>query len=107
MPSSFLVVLTTLPDRSHARRLSQLVLKKRLAACVQQVGPIESAYWWKKKIERAKEYLLILKTRNVLFPRLKQVLEKNHPYSAPEIVALPFTKANSTYLRWLKAETQI
>ncbi|MBI2166786.1 MAG: divalent-cation tolerance protein CutA [Candidatus Omnitrophica bacterium] len=102
-----MIVLTTLPDRLHARRLSELVLKKRLAACIQQVGPIESVYRWKKKIERAKEYLLILKTRNALFPRLKQVLEKNHPYSVPEIVALPCARANSAYLQWLKAETQI
>ena len=107
MPSSFLIVLTTLPDRLHARRLSELVLKKRLAACIQQVGPIESVYRWKKKVERAKEYLLILKTRTALFPRLKKILEKNHPYSVPEIVALPFAKANSAYLRWLQAETQI
>lgn len=107
MPSSCLIVLTTLPDRSHARRLSQFILKKRLAACIQQVGPVESVYRWKKKIERAKEYLLILKTRNALFPRLKRALEKNHPYAVPEIVALPFAKANASYLRWLKAETQI
>ncbi len=102
MPSPYLVVLTTLSKRSEARRLSRLLLRERLAACVNVLGPAESSFWWKGKIDHAKEYLLLIKTRASSFTRLRRFLEKNHPYDVPEIVALPIEKGNRSYLDWIK-----
>lgn len=96
-----MVVLTTLPTLSKARQISTLILKKRLAACVNLMGPVESSFWWKGKVDHAKEYLLLIKTRASHFGRLRRFLEKNHPYSVPEIVALPIQRGNASYLNWL------
>lgn len=106
MPSSCVIVLTTLPTRSKARQISTLVLQKKLAACVNLLGPAESSFWWEGKVGHAKEYLLLIKTRGSHFERLRQFLEKNHPYSVPEIVALPIEKGNTPYLSWLKTSTR-
>ena len=106
MPSAYLVVLTALPTLSKARQISTLILKRNLAACVNLVGLAESSFWWRGKIDHAKEYLLLIKTRASRFERLRQLLEKNHPYSVPEIVALPIVKGNAPYLKWLKTNVR-
>lgn len=102
MPSSCLVVITTLPTRAKARQVSQLLLKKKLAACINLIGPAESSFWWRGKIDKAREYLLFIKTRRSHFNRLRQFLERHHPYSVPEIAALPIIKGNTPYLNWIK-----
>jgi len=102
MKDSCLVVLTTLPSRTHARKISRLILARKLAACVNLIGPVESSFWWKGKIDRAKEFLLLIKTRADRFTLLRRFLEKNHPYSVPEIVALPIKRGNPPYLNWIR-----
>ena len=106
MPSSCLIVLTTLPTLSKGRQISAQLLKKKLAACVNLLGPAESSFWWEGKIDHAKEYLLLIKTRASHFDRLRRFLEKIHPYSTPEIVALSLEKGNASYLNWLKASVR-
>ena len=107
MPRPYQIVLTTLPNRSQARKLSQRILKARLAACTNLLGPAESFFWWKGKIDRAKEFLLLIKTRASHFDRLRRFIEKNHPYSVPEIAALPIEKGNASYLNWIKSELNL
>lgn len=107
MPNSFLVVLTTLPSRPQARKLSRKILKARLAACINILGPAESYFWWRGKIDRAKEFLLLIKTRVPHFDRLRRFIEKNHPYAVPEIVALPLQKGSAAYLDWIKNELNL
>ena len=102
MATRFIVVLTTLPTRAKARRMATLVLKEKMAACVNLVGPAESFFWWQGKVDQAKEYLLLIKTRTSHFVRIQKFLEKHHPYSVPEIVALPIQKGNTSYLSWLE-----
>lgn len=106
MPTSCLVVLTTLPSRAKARQLTKLLLQNHLAACVNVLGPVESYFWWKGKIDCAKEHLLFIKTRTASFNRLRRFLEKHHPYSVPEIVAWPLQKGNSSYLNWVRTNVR-
>ena len=103
MADSCIVVLTALPNRAKAREISRLILKKKLAACVNVIGPAESSFWWQGKIDRTEEYLLLIKTRASRFSRLRRLLERNHPYSVPEIVALPIKQGNLPYLSWLRS----
>lgn len=102
MRGPFAVVLTTLPTPSKARRLTKLILQKRLAACVNIIGPMESSFWWNKKIDRCKEYLLFIKTQASHFGRLKKLIETHHPYSVPEIICLPVKGGSAPYLNWIE-----
>jgi len=106
MPDSFLLVLTTLPNRAQAEKLSRQILKERLAACINSVKGLESLFWWDGKIDRAKETLLLIKTRTSCFNRLRVFIEKHHPYSVPEIIAVPIRKGNASYLKWLQASVR-
>jgi len=102
---SYLLVFSTAPSRKEARRLADLLLEKRLAACVSLSSPVESFYRWKGKKERAKEIQLCIKTRATLYKKLEKTLKKYHSYAIPEILALPIRKGNRDYLSWIDRET--
>ena len=57
----YLQVQTTTDSRAEAIELGQGAVAARLAACAQVAGPIASTYWWEDGIERAEEWLLLLK----------------------------------------------
>ena len=105
MPSAFHLILTTVPSRSKARQISQHLLKKKLAACVNILEGVESFFWWEGKIGRTKECLLFIKTRASYFSRVQRFLKQNHPYEVPEIIAFSIEKGNAAYLDWMRAVT--
>ena len=104
MKSEFIQVITTIDSEEGARKIAQALVEKRLAGCVQIIGPIESVYWWKKKIETAEEWLCLIKTRSHLFKKIEKTIRKIHPYETPEILATPITQASQDYLNWLDSE---
>lgn len=92
----------TNPSRKTAIKISETLLKKRIAACA-NIFPIESIYLWKGKIEKAKEFVLIAKTSEKNFGKLKKEVERIHPYEVPCIVKIP-VQANEEYAKWLLGE---
>lgn len=103
--SPYAVVLITVPDAKTGDRISSELVERRLAACVNQVPGLKSRYWWEGKVETAEEILLIAKTRGNLLPELTQAVKSLHPYSVPEIVALPIADGFAPYLHWIGANT--
>ncbi|HET6488605.1 MAG TPA: divalent-cation tolerance protein CutA [Syntrophales bacterium] len=101
----FIQVTTTTSSKIEAETISRALLEKRLAACVQVVGPIESHYWWHGKIEQSGEWLCIIKTIRGRFPAVESVIRANHTYEVPEIVACPIEEGSEPYLEWLRNET--
>ena len=101
----FVAVITTTPNKSLALLISRTLVEKRLAACAQVSGPIMSTYRWKGKVEKAKEWVCVAKTRAARYKSVEETIEQMHPYDTPEIVAVPLTSGSSKYLRWLAAQT--
>lgn len=97
------IVLTTVAGVEDAETLATELLQQALAACVSIVGPIRSVYRWKGKIERAEEYLLLIKTTAELAAQLPAVLKSLHPYDLPECLEIPATGGSTEYLQWLEA----
>lgn len=102
---SYVIVVTTLPDRAHACSLGEVLVRERLAACAQVLGPMESVYHWKGALQRASEWRLELKTAAVRLAALERRLHELHPYAVPECVTLPIAQGSDAYLRWLDDET--
>jgi periplasmic divalent cation tolerance protein len=97
-----LVVLVTCGSRSEARKIARLVVKARLGACVNILSaPVESVYRWKGKVESANEFLLVMKTTNARFSKLRDAILKAHSYDVPEVVALPIACGSTEYLAWI------
>ena len=103
---SAIQVLTTTERREDAEKIAGLLVEKRLAACVQIVGPVLSIYRWKEKIERAEEWQCHIKTRTGLYGAVEAVIKANHPYETPEIIASPILQGSREYLTWLHEQTQ-
>ena len=97
---SMRLVITALPDTPAARRLVASALARRLAACA-QVGPVESRYWWKGKLEGAAERVAVFKTTPKRVGALFEHIARLHPYDVPEIVEVDVARVHGPYLAYL------
>ncbi len=97
----YVVVLVTCANRKEEEKISQALVEKKLAACVNLVPKVSSRYWWKSKVETANEVLLIIKTEKSLVNKLITTVKKLHSYTVPEIIALPILAGNKDYLNWI------
>ena len=105
MADAAIVVLTNLPDRASAGKLSRALVEGRLAACVNVGATVESIYHWRGQIETSVEVPVTIKTRALLFSEVEAAIRRFHPYELPEIVAVPITHGSTAYLDWIAAET--
>jgi periplasmic divalent cation tolerance protein len=105
MRDGSLQVSTTIDSESEARRLAQLAVESRLAACGQVLSPITSVYWWEGKVETAEEWMVLLKTTASRVEQLIERLRAEHSYDTPEIIAVPIVSGNPAYLDWIATET--
>ncbi|QQS16920.1 MAG: divalent-cation tolerance protein CutA [Neisseriales bacterium] len=97
-----LMVLCNVPDKEIALRIAQALIKGKLAACVNILSPCQSLYHWEGTIQSSQEIPLLIKTTNACYQALEACIIGLHPYSMPEIVAIPITQASSGYLNWVR-----
>ena len=102
---SMLLVLTNLPDRAAAERLADLLIERRLAACVNILAPCRSVYRWKGAVQHDEEHPLLVKTTAERYPMVEAAIRAGHPYELPEIIAVPVERGLAAYLEWVAAES--
>lgn len=88
-------------DRQNAKKLARTLVEEKLAACC-NIIPIGSVYWWKGKIEEAKECLLIAKTLKSREEKLIKRVSEIHTYTTPEILTVRADKCAKKYADYLK-----
>ena len=102
----YLQVQTTTDSRAEAMDLARAAVEARLAACAQVAGPVASTYWWDDGLERAEEWMLILKLPIDRYQELAEFLTQRHSYDEPEIIATPIVAGSPAYLGWIEEETR-
>jgi periplasmic divalent cation tolerance protein len=95
------IVLITCASITEARRIGRSAVEKRLAACANIVPGVESIYWWKGKVERAREVLVVMKTTAARMAALEKEVKRIHSYEVPEFIVLPIVAGSREYLRWI------
>lgn len=95
------LVLSTCGSRDVALKIARALVDRQVAACVNIVGPIESIYRWKDKVEEAPEFLLIVKTTASSFERLAEEIRRLHPYEVPELLQFRVETGLEAYLDWI------
>jgi periplasmic divalent cation tolerance protein len=100
-----LVVLCTTPNADVGAALGRRLVEERLAACVNIVPAVRSIYAWQGEVKDDGESQLLIKTTRERFDALAQCIRQHHPYTEPEIIALPITAGSPTYLAWLREQT--
>jgi periplasmic divalent cation tolerance protein len=97
----YIIIFVTAANTAQARKIAKALIKKKLAACVNIVEKIESVFWWKAKVDRGDETLLIIKSKKSLFDSIVKTVKSLHSYEVPEIIALPIAAGEKKYLTWI------
>jgi periplasmic divalent cation tolerance protein len=98
----YMAVLVTCGSRAEAQRIAREIVTRRLAACANLLEPpVQSIYRWKGKVEKAREFLLLIKTSAARLGALEAEVKRLHSYDVPEFIALPIIGGSAAYLRWL------
>ena len=98
------VVVTSVGTEQQAVEISEELVARRLATCVNIIPCLRSIYRWKGKICTDSEYLLLIKTREALFADVGEAIRDLHSYELPEILEFAITDAEESFHRWV-AET--
>lgn len=109
-PTLFLIMVVsigfiTTSSEKESDRIAKGLLEKHLVACTNIIPNVQSSFWWKGKIERKKESLLIVKTRKPLVASVIAKARQLHSYEVPAIEFFE-AKASSSYEKFVFGETK-
>lgn len=93
-------VYSTAASEDEARKLAQLALEAKLAACV-NMWPITAIYSWEGEVKNGEEVAMIFKTTEQCFQRLEMLITENHNYKTPCIAAIDVKRVNPAFREWL------
>lgn len=102
----YITITITTPNKKITNKIIKVLLSQNLVSCVNIISNIESVYWWKNKINKKKEYLLICKSIKSNFEKIVKKIKENHPYEVPEIVCYDMLDGEQNYLKWITCYTK-
>ena len=95
------LVMTSVGTEQQAVEISEELITRRLATCINIVPCLRSIYRWKGKVCEDTEYLLLIKTPEKLFEQVSSAIREYHSYELPEILAIPVTAAETNFHQWV------
>lgn len=95
----------TIDDLSVGTAIADDLLRHRLIACAQRVGPVHSAYWWQGELAESDEWLFLCKTTETDLQAVMDNVVDQHTYETPEVVAVPIEHGSEDYIRWVATTT--
>jgi len=101
----YLMVITTTDSKAAAEDIARVLVERRLAACVQVLGPIQSTYRWQGHVETAAEWQCLIKSCADRYCEIEGTIRALHSYEVPEIISIPINGGSRVYLEWLATST--
>ena len=98
------IIISTYPNKREITKIANQLVKEKIVACV-NISKISSIYSWNNKIENTSEYLALFKTTQKNKKKLKEKIQKTHPYDVPEIAEINLSSINKSYLKWVIGST--
>ncbi|TFF85434.1 MAG: divalent-cation tolerance protein CutA [Promethearchaeota archaeon] len=95
------IFFVTTPNLEEGKRIAQLLVERKIVACVNLIKGIYSIYRWKDKIEENEEVMLIIKTSEDKTDELINKINAIHSYEVPECVGIKIDKGSQSYLNWI------
>ena len=103
----FIIILSTISSKKEALEIAEELIQNKLAACINIIEGLTSVYKWEDKLCKENEYLMIIKSRKILYEKITEKINLLHPYEVPEIISIPITDGLDSYLKWIKNNTRI
>lgn len=96
----------TAPNESAADAIADALVEVGLAACVNILPHVRSAYRWKGAMARSQEVAMVIKTTTRKAGAARAAIERLHPYETPVIAAIRLDDNNSglAFLNWVRDE---
>jgi periplasmic divalent cation tolerance protein len=101
---NLVIIQTTCSSNEEAKKIAEVLVKEKLAACI-QLSQIESLYTWHEKFCCDNETLMSIKTRKENFEKVKSKIKELHSYDVPEIIQIDITNASKKYLKFIGDNT--
>jgi periplasmic divalent cation tolerance protein len=102
---SLLMIRIACPTQRVAHKIADEAVEKRLAACANVEGPVQSTYRWKGVVEQAFEFILWLKAPEANWDRLEALVRDIHPYKVPAMTATVCAHVTADYAAWVEEST--
>jgi periplasmic divalent cation tolerance protein len=98
------IVQTTCASKIEAKNIARILIKEKLAACI-QMQEVESFYMWKDEFCEDFETLLNIKTTKENFDKVQSKIKELHSYDVPEIIEISITNASKKYIKFIGDNT--
>ena len=95
------LMMTSVGTEQQAVEISEELVARRLATCVNIVPCLRSIYRWKGKVCEDTEYLLLVKTPKRFFDKVSEAIREVHSYELPEILGFPIANAEPHFHEWV------
>lgn len=93
----------TCSDLEEANKISQVLLKKKLVACVKKT-PVNTSFLWENEIKHDQEVLMVMEAKETDLDEIEKVVAENHSYDTFVLLATPITHVSEKASRWLREE---
>jgi periplasmic divalent cation tolerance protein len=96
-----IILFLTCADELEADKISESLLNKHLIVCAKKT-PVSSAFFWKGKIDKADEILLVMESVEEKFEKIEDEVRKLHSYETFVLSAIPVIKTSTGVSPWLE-----
>ena len=105
--SDYKLFYMTCKNKVEANKIANDLVKKDLVACANIIPSVKSYFKWnKKKVNIAKENILIGKTVKKNMNKIITYVKKISSYECPCIVFVDINNGNKDFLSWIKSSTK-
>ena len=96
-----IIIKTTSDSHKAMKNITNTLLNKKYAACVNIIPHMRSKYILDGRIVESREVMLLIKTSEDLEANVYKTIKKLHNYDIPEISTIKTENVDKDYLNWL------
>tara|TARA_B110000444_G_scaffold235945_1_gene247424 strand:- start:205 stop:522 length:318 start_codon:yes stop_codon:yes gene_type:complete len=96
-----IIIKTTSDSHKAMKDITNALLNKRYAACVNIIPRMRSKYILDGRIVESREVMLLIKTSQDLEAKVYQTIKEMHNYDIPEISTVKTSNVDKDYLKWI------
>ena len=96
-----IIIKTTSDSHKAMKDITNALLNKRYAACVNIIPRMRSKYILDGRIVESREVMLLIKTSQDIEAKVYQTIKEMHNYDIPEISTVKTSNVDKDYLKWI------